>query len=539
MARKDMVNNFLKKTDHSIEFPSTKDNKSGKRYGLTDTMTNLYLKFSKEYPSIHVSKAFFFRARDKKTIKLVKYTERRQCLCMMCENMRKMEKVGKITNVTELSTDELQHQLKKNLISNQRVRYQQWEKIEVDEGERIFKRPFLQDRSISRAEFIRIMMGKHQAYKDHCHRVRTQYRATSYLRKNLEEDECTIQVDYSENWTIKYQNEPSAIFYDNQQATIHPLVVHFKQNGQLTSKSYVCISDELSHAAPTTFTFISAVIPHVKNLLPNLQLVHFISESPSSQYRNKYIISLVAHFPILFNLHATWNWLEAGHGKGCCDGVGGSVKSKADNLVKAGSNIRNPKELASVLSSSDILPTVIYVPRKDIEKRRGQIEKWDITQVKGIMKYHTVVPIRGMLHFRELSCFEACCHKAKKPGCQGWDISGIQVVYSKAQMSDERFQLQEDEIEEMEEVIYIDEDDDEDDAENLEDSDEPEESDEQSGDELEEEESEEEIDTTDTTNDNGGLDEEVLKKSKDKKRVYGTRKSKRFAKKGNFYMYLN
>ena len=36
-----------------------------------------------------------------------------------------------------------------------------------------------------------------------------------------------------------------------------------------------------------------------------------------------------------------WNWLEAGHDKGPCDGVGGSIKKIADNLVKSGHLIKN------------------------------------------------------------------------------------------------------------------------------------------------------------------------------------------------------
>ena len=36
----------------------------------------------------------------------------------------------------------------------------------------------------------------------------------------------------------------------------------------------------------------------------------------------------------LFGFPASWNYFEAGHGKGPCDGVGGSVKRMADEAVK-------------------------------------------------------------------------------------------------------------------------------------------------------------------------------------------------------------
>lgn len=37
-----------------------------------------------------------------------------------------------------------------------------------------------------------------------------------------------------------------------------------------------------------------------------------------------------------FGLKANWSYLENGHGKGSCDGLGASVKRAADNSIKQG-----------------------------------------------------------------------------------------------------------------------------------------------------------------------------------------------------------
>ena len=37
-----------------------------------------------------------------------------------------------------------------------------------------------------------------------------------------------------------------------------------------------------------------------------------------------------------FGFPAVWNYFEAGHGKGPCDGVGGTEKRMADEAVKTG-----------------------------------------------------------------------------------------------------------------------------------------------------------------------------------------------------------
>jgi hypothetical protein len=46
-----------------------------------------------------------------------------------------------------------------------------------------------------------------------------------------------------------------------------------------------------------------------------------------------------------FGVQARWNYLESGHGKGLCDGLGTSVKRSADNAIKHGK--------ASIQNASD------------------------------------------------------------------------------------------------------------------------------------------------------------------------------------------
>ena len=48
-----------------------------------------------------------------------------------------------------------------------------------------------------------------------------------------------------------------------------------------------------------------------------------------------------------FAIKARWSYLESGHGKGPCDGLGASVKRSADNAVK--------EEKISIQSAADFL----------------------------------------------------------------------------------------------------------------------------------------------------------------------------------------
>lgn len=65
-------------------------------------------------------------------------------------------------------------------------------------------------------------------------------------------------------------------------------------------------------------------------------MVHYWTNSPTSQYRNKTILKVVSCHEKYFDFKASWNYMEAGHGKGPCDPIGGTAKRKADHVVKNG-----------------------------------------------------------------------------------------------------------------------------------------------------------------------------------------------------------
>ena len=47
--------------------------------------------------------------------------------------------------------------------------------------------------------------------------------------------------------------------------TLHPAVVYWKnENGDLTHKSFVTVSDEMSHKSSTVLAFLDDIIPELK-----------------------------------------------------------------------------------------------------------------------------------------------------------------------------------------------------------------------------------------------------------------------------------
>ena len=117
--------------------------------------------------------------------------------------------------------------------------------------------------------------------------------------------------------------------------TLHPAVAYYRSaDGLLSHKSKVFVSDELGHNSATVYAFLKELISNLKTMLPNLKHIHYYTNSPTSQFRNKTIFYLLSRHKELFNVTASWNYFEAGHGKGPCDGIGGSVKRMSDEAVQ-------------------------------------------------------------------------------------------------------------------------------------------------------------------------------------------------------------
>ena len=74
------------------------------------------------------------------------------------------------------------------------------------------------------------------------------------------------------------------------------------EGGILEHKSYVTVSDEMAHKATTVLTFLDDLIPELID--PQLDSIHYWSDSTSSQYRNKYIYDAIANHEATYGCRA-------------------------------------------------------------------------------------------------------------------------------------------------------------------------------------------------------------------------------------------
>lgn len=184
-----------------------------------------------------------------------------------------------------------------------------------------------------------------------------QHCAMRHLKTTLSDHEVLIHCDFSENYSTKYSAEVQAIHFgvNCSQISLHTTMIYFKKrySSILFTISFCAMSENLEHGTAAVWAHLKPIFRFVNSNLSKVSSIHFLTDGPSSQYQNKTIFYLFQHrlkeeFTEL--KFATWNYQEAGHGKGAPDGIGGTLKQTADRAVTQGTDIMDVAILAKVLS---------------------------------------------------------------------------------------------------------------------------------------------------------------------------------------------
>ena len=133
-------------------------------------------------------------------------------------------------------------------------------------------------------------------------------------------------MDFDENYIRSSFEEVQSAYWNTSMVTLHTMVVYFRSEGIDRVQSVQCyfaVSDVLNHNAVSVYTILKKLISELKMLVPDIRRIHYLTDSPTSQYRNKSIFRLISTHEEEFGVQARWNYLESGHGKGPLDGLRG------------------------------------------------------------------------------------------------------------------------------------------------------------------------------------------------------------------------
>ncbi|KAH9640377.1 hypothetical protein HF086_003063 [Spodoptera exigua] len=209
------------------------------------------------------------------------------------------------------------------------------------------------------------------AFFNHVHKINFQYIGIKTLKNNLPVQEALLHVDFSENYALKFAEEVQAFHFggSRQQVSLHTSVAytHNFTSGVVTPMSYCTIFIKLK-----------------KN---------------------------------------TWNYSEAGHGKGAPDGVGAVLKRTADRMTLFGKDIGTYDQFCDILMQNINNIIIKKVDEKEIIAKERLIPK-TLKPFKGTLSVYQVlwdssVP---MTVLRQLSCFDC---NADMKCIHGYDLGNV------------------------------------------------------------------------------------------------------------------
>lgn len=415
-------------------------------------MRNLWTKYSVENPEVQVSLAVFCRLRPREC-SLATFLSRKTCLCSYHQNIAlKLAaifpklKPSPDAFFAERDDDGIRKCITEQLAGKSEVVFSNWE-ISAD-GK---KRMKCTTETKQTEDFVPLMMESVPAFRRHLERVSAQFHAVKELKQRLPDGHIVVQMDFAENFTHQAPEEIQSAYWCQTQTSLHPAVAYYMSDGKLQHKSYVFVSAELSHNSSAVFTIMKQLMPELQLLVNNLAVVHYVTDSPTSQYRNKYIFYLIANHQMLFNdIRATWTYWEVGHGKGPCDGIGGTAKRMVDNAIKQEKAIiQDANDFFVWSSESNSAISFKLYTADDVRKSSEEIDAMgQMKAVKGTLQIHAVSSTSpGSIHVRETSCFcSMCLHEGvMMHRCEGWTEHPIGTAVRNSD-EDEQLDEQHDEL---------------------------------------------------------------------------------------------
>ncbi len=163
------------------------------------------------------------------------------------------------------------------------------------------------------------------------------------------------------------------------------------------------MSDCLHHDTTAVYLFQKAFIALLRRVLPTRtqprKIVYF-SDGAGSQYKNRKNFVNLCHHKDDFGISAEWHFSATSHGKGACDGLGGTVKrlaARASLQRPYNDQIMTPRQLFDWASIS--IPAVYfeYCSNEDYKREQQNLERRfkNARTIPGTCtrKLHSYVPI--------------------------------------------------------------------------------------------------------------------------------------------------
>ena len=180
---------------------------------------------------------------------------------------------------------------------------------------------------------------------------------------------------------------------------MHPFAIYHKDNnGNVQVKSLVIISECLHHdTIVAVHVFQKHLVEFISKELKQITKMIYFSDGSGMQYKNKKNFVHLTYHEKDFGPVAEWHFFPTSHGKGACDGLGGTLKRLAAraSLQRTSNPIQTPKQLFEWATESLSNISSKYVTNEEYVEADRILETRfkNAVTVKGTLRFHCIIPI--------------------------------------------------------------------------------------------------------------------------------------------------
>ncbi|CAG9773247.1 unnamed protein product [Ceutorhynchus assimilis] len=429
-----LVKQFYERDDVIIMMPGQKDTKSVKINGKKCTvqkrlifgnLRHVYEKFMDENEEIKICFAKFCSLRPEHCIFAGSGGTHNVCLCPIHENMRLMTSGSQLVKLmkdknysvahyedvllhfmcknpkeecffgkcktcptTNQMSNKISEVLEKSGVKN--ITHKKWVTKPKTSLEKI---------TVTSEEFVKSFCIAARIFLQHSFIARKQASHFKFVKNNLENHESLIICDFAENYAFVIQNAITGFHWNNDQATIFPIVFYHKINNKVEHKTLIIISDCKKHDAIAVYVFLEALNQYFSQNYPHIRKCIYFSDGAPQQFKNVKHFANIFYHESDFHRPAQWHFHATAHGKGPCDGAGGTIKRIARRTslqMITDDQISSAIELYEWAKKASSLPniSVMYRSSEDYAKAekflQNRFEK--CRTISGTQSFHYVEP---------------------------------------------------------------------------------------------------------------------------------------------------
>ena len=119
---------------------------------------------------------------------------------------------------------------------------------------------------------------------------------------------------FAENFAFVIQDAAQAFHWNNDQATLFPTVVYYRENNEVKHYCLLGISDYLKHDLVSVYMFQEKIIEHLKEKFTCIEKIYYFSDGAPQQFKNKKNFANLYHHRSDFQIKAEWHFFATAHG---------------------------------------------------------------------------------------------------------------------------------------------------------------------------------------------------------------------------------